>query len=68
MVFQWIENKSFYIRMYQKIEILRPPSQNLLSFILAIYHIKTNKTAKFQVLTPTQSGVIGLQRMEQNTQ
>ena len=40
-----------------------PPSQILLKFILYIQHIKTSKTAKCQVLTPSRSWVIALYKL-----
>ena len=40
-----------------------PPSQILLKFIQYIQPIKTSKTAKFQVLTPSRSWVFALYRL-----
>ena len=54
---------TFHLNSSGKWHFFNPPPQILLQFILYIQHIKINKTAKFQVLTPFRFWVIAIYKL-----
>ena len=54
---------TFHLNSSGKWHFFNPPSQILLKFILFIQHIKTSKTARFRVLTPSRSWVIAIHKL-----
>ena len=54
-----------HIRVHQNLGFSNPPSQNFLLFILVIIDIKTKKTGKLQVRTPSRSRITAPLKMGQ---